>query len=137
MSNHVRDEKRLPLSLDFLYNNDLLDMFNMLCVLNEFSNKKNGVFIDELTFYLSIVTSRNYERLIQIFEKKNIETQLTMSSNYYYYEPKIRSLILNANNLELISFITNKDKINYNFKVKISSIGAEKIGKLEGEFLKT
>ncbi len=136
MSELTGNERKLPLSIDFLYNNNLLDMFNMLCVLYEFRQRKSGVSVDELTFYLSIATSDNFEHILKFFEQGNEDIYSSVESNYYYYEPKIRLLILKASNLELISFIPTKKKIDYNFKMKISSIGIEKIENLENVFFK-
>ncbi|WP_368915067.1 hypothetical protein [Exiguobacterium acetylicum] len=137
MSDLIKDEKKLPLSIDFLYNNNILDVFNMLCVLNGFRNKRSGMTVDELTFFLSIVTSRNFNNLIQAFEKSPVDQHFIVLSNYYYYESKIRKLILNASDLGLISFTSNKEeKIDYNFKIKISISGAEKIEALEDNFFK-
>ncbi|QDZ88637.1 hypothetical protein D0441_30815 [Priestia megaterium] len=127
----------LPLSIDILFNNNVLDLATILSVLFANRKKSKGITIDELTYYAGISTSVYYEKIVEALLNSEVVGE-EIISNYFHYEKKIRYLALELSYFRYITLEEDKEKdaYSYNLNVKISKDGEAFIKNLESKYIK-
>lgn len=135
MNNELYYNYELPLSIELLFNNSLLDTMALMCVISGFTKRKNGVSIDELAFYYSIITSEVKilgDKTDIIFDSS--EAKYDIDARYLTIKDKVRLMITYLANLDYINiFISTKDGINSVF-IKANKVGNSIVKALESDY---
>lgn len=119
----------LPLSIRLLFNNVHLETANMLCVLTEFKAKKKGIRLSELLFYYVIVSSKDYEVVIE--HLRNPESQKKIKTQFQRYESKVKSILINLESTGYVELAASEKSDVY---VKITKKGIDFVNGLEKNY---
>ncbi len=121
---------KLPISLDLIFNNKYLDYANILCVLYTLRNKKSGIIIDELAYYVTLIYSLS-------------KTQVGYSINYQFIQntyldisKTIKKSLIYLANQNYITLITSKNENKVNLKVCIGDAGIKIVADFISEYFK-
>ena len=120
----------LPSSIEFLFENEKLDIVKILCLLYSISVKSQRyATISEVLFYFSLV---NYN-LVRIFEDEKYSES---PNQYFRLQMRLNPILIKMENLNLIEIKANIFSKTEDIKLKITSEGKSFYEANETDYLK-
>lgn len=120
---------RLPVELQYLFQNKYLDCMRLLILLREFQRRKKGVLLDEVLYYFTL-----FEMLISDNEDNYRVENTYYQENYLVNEKRISDYIVILANQQYITVIVDKTSKKSIIFLKNNDKGNNVVGSLENNY---
>ena len=125
------DKYRLPVELQYLFQNKYLDCMRLLILLKEFQRRKKGVILDEVLYYFTL------SEMLTSDNEGNYRVENTyFQENYLANEKRISDYIVILANQQYITVMVDKTSKKSIIFLKNSDQGNEIVENLENDYFR-